>query len=159
MGPSCHRLYNSCLIVYLIFLTPCDAGSKGGTARTNKGPRCLHLDYSCLVVCLILTLCDAGSMEALTEQAEAQAATGCTILVLLFTLFFKPLQCRQHRGSARANRGPSCHPCTILVSLFTLFLTLCKAGSMEALPEQTEAKAAITCTILVLLLTLFFNPL
>jgi hypothetical protein len=38
-----------------------------------------------------LTLCDAGSMETLTEQTEAKAAITCTILVLLFTLFFNPL--------------------------------------------------------------------
>jgi hypothetical protein len=38
-------------------------------------------------------------METLTEQTEAQPVTACTILVLLFTLFFNPLQYRHHGGS------------------------------------------------------------
>jgi hypothetical protein len=99
-----------------------------------------------------------SSMEALTEQTEGQAATACTILVSLFTLFFNPLRCRQHGGSNRANRGPSCHRLYYSCLVAYLILTLCDA-SMQALIEQTEAHAATTCTIFVLLFNLFFNPL
>jgi hypothetical protein len=87
----------------------------------------------------LLTLCDAGSMEALPELTEAEAATTCTILVSLFTLFFNPLQCRQHGGSNRANRGPSCRRLYNSCLIVYLILTLCDAGCMEALTEQADA--------------------
>jgi hypothetical protein len=106
-----------------------------------------------------LTSCDAGSMEALPELTKAQAATTCTILVSLLTLFFNPLRCRQHGGSARTNKGSSCHHLYNSCLIAYLFLTLCVAGSIETLPEQTEAQTATACKTPVSFFTLFFNPL
>jgi hypothetical protein len=80
-----------------------------------------YLYNSCLIVYLILTLCDAGSMEALTEQTEAHPATACTILVSLFTLFFNPVRCGSMEALTELTEAQAATACTILVSLFTLF--------------------------------------
>ncbi len=109
-----------------------------------------------------LTLCDAGSMEALTELTEAQAAITCTctILVSLSPYFLTLCDVGSIEALTKQKQRPKLpSPVQFLSHCSPYFLTLCDAGSMEALTEQTEAQAATTCTFLVLLFNLFFNPL
>ncbi len=97
-------------------------------------------------------------MEALTELTEAQAATACTILVSLFTLYFNPFAMQAAWRLCQSKQRPKLPPPVQFLSRFLPYFNPLRSrqhGSMEALPEQTEVQAATPCTIPISFFTLF----